>query len=110
MCALSCVGTFLSIFLRQTSPFEDGIMAARQLTAGGEVAEGDLPPARGSGDGRLLPGRDSAFRSHVGVYHLLDQLPEVDCRMPAEFRMGLGRVADQDHDIGGPEERSSWTT
>jgi hypothetical protein len=44
------------------------------------------------------------FVLQVGVDHLLDQLPEVNCRMPAQFGMGLGRVTDQDRDIGGPEE------
>jgi len=40
----------------------------------------------------------------VGSYHHLDQLLEVNCRTPAELGAGLGSVANQDSDIGRPEE------
>jgi hypothetical protein len=60
------------------------------------------------GGGRLI----GAFRwtgisllvLQVGSYHHLDQLLEVNCRTPAELGAGLGSVANQDSDIGRPEE------
>src|SRR5215217_354219 len=42
---------------------------------------------------------------HVGVDHQPDQLLEVGARLPPEHALGLGRVADEQVDLGGTLER-----
>ena len=43
-------------------------------------------------------------RGEVGVDHHLDELDEVDLRLPAEGRVGLRRVTDEDVDLGRAQE------
>src|SRR5918994_478912 len=53
-----------------------------------------------SGDALELP----LEQGDVGVDHEVDQALERGLRLPAEHLAGLGRVADQQVDLGGPEE------
>src|SRR6266567_2427487 len=42
-------------------------------------------------------------RQQVRIHHHVDQLVETGLRLPTQFRLGLGRVPEEEVDLGGTE-------
>src|SRR5215211_5137680 len=49
--------------------------------------------------------RSALEQLEIGVDHQPDELLEGRARLPAQLRLGLGRIADEEVHLGGPLER-----